>query len=288
MSKRIPGSVRLLPSGKFQARIMLDGERVREALKDDPQREAEKWLLWHGRAGTGGARATSRRIETLRTWGVKWLDLRELSGTVRGIQQDRSPVAVRRSMKARFIDWPLRKIKRKHVQRVRACPGHDGGAPQRPRSLVDGKRVTTYDQGSGDPSAGRPPLRAMSLLRVCLRDAADAGKIASNPALDVIVPKVVEAASERTFLTLEEVKRVTAATAPKGKRADYPVPEKLPVGLHRRDLHGPARGRAPGAALGGRRPRARQGHGEAHRQQRHDEERQRCERCRCCRLLSLR
>lgn len=159
--------------------------------------------------------------DSLRTFGEKWLDDRELGGDIRGIGPERS-VWRQHVETAKFYDWPLRKVKPVDVQQwlVALSRKKSTAVTRRKRAgaWVVEKRVT-------DERVSRQTvLHARRLLLACFRQASVRGKVASNPVSDVSVPKMDVVSEERdewAFMTESEVNRLFAAIEQSERREFY-------------------------------------------------------------------
>ena len=158
MSRSKFGTVGQLASGRWRARIRLDG---RQHSLGTYATESEAWAvvdaaqdeLHRGHVVVGGA-------DTLLLHGPRWLDARELDG-VRGIRTERS------RWRNHFETWDL------------------AAAPMRTITRGD---VKDWMAGIARRSSRATAQRCLSLLRGMLDDAADRKMLDGNPAIGVRLP----------------------------------------------------------------------------------------------------
>jgi integrase len=138
-------------------------------------------------------RATDPGGDTLRCWGEAWLDRRELDG-YGGIIMDRSRW-VTHIATAHFIDWPL-----------------DAITPADIYQWIDNLKARKASKGKGHKKLRKRLLarttmqNTLNLLRCCMGDARDRGKLKANPCDGVRLGKRREAATHDpwTYLRPDE------------------------------------------------------------------------------------
>lgn len=175
---------------RHRVRVPINGRRESLGIYDT-RAEAE-------RVRDEALRQTSRDL-TLRAWGSEYLDVRALDGYHRDERSDRNRWKAR-VLTAPFADYRLDAITARDVRQwVRAM-------------VRDGRARTTVGN-------------ALSLLRVALEAAVEAGYLPSNPARGVRVPRMASDDEGWTWLTQEEIGRLlTSRTEPathRRQRAAY-------------------------------------------------------------------
>lgn len=145
--------------------------------------------------------------DSLSVFGEKWLHDREVGGDIRGIDQERS-VWRQHIATARFIDWPLKRVRSVDVQAwLDALSRKNKLSPIRTK---EGMVLRETNE-----RVGRQTVKhARRVLSNCFRAALIAGKVSSNPVTPCITPKmakITEDDSAWTFLTAEEITRLFEA-----------------------------------------------------------------------------
>lgn len=141
--------------------------------------------------------------DTLREWGGRWLDRREVGGRVRGIDEERS-VWRRQIMPAAFADLALTQITRPMVVRWIYERLHEGRRTLARRVKRGG--VWTMDFRETEQPLSRGTVRhALNLLRLCLRAACDEGELSANAAADVRIPRADDSRIAWTWLRPDEI-----------------------------------------------------------------------------------
>jgi integrase len=165
---------------RYRVRGVVNGVRTTIAICDSPERaELAREVQLEGPPSSGAM--------TLRKWGRIWMLRRERDGIVRTWKNDSYKWKTHIDS-APFADRPMRRLRRQDVVRwVKDC-------------LADSSRGTV--------------LKALSLLRCSLRDAADEGRCPINAAQDVRVPKMPRAEDPHVFLSLDELDRLLTAERP--------------------------------------------------------------------------
>jgi len=143
---------------------------------------------------------------TLAVWGVRWLDARERGGLHRATKKDRNRWRVHVAT-ADFASWPLKRITARDV-RVWV------------RALMK-KEAQHGGEGLGRPISRRTVVGAYNLLRRALADAVEDGKLGTNPAKEVAVPKVATDKDGWTYLTVAEIAALLAAPRPPRAKPEH-------------------------------------------------------------------
>lgn len=172
-------------------------------------------------------RSTALGTLTLREWAERWLEQRELSGAVRSVDDDRSRLRVH-VLGEPWTDDPLDSIKRPALRAWllrllgRQARHHVGDG-----ELVDaGRRLSRLTVS-----------HVVATLRVCLRDAFEAGLIDENPATGLRVPSVLYTSAPWTYLEQREIDALLGCTAiPEPYRLLYAV--AVYTGLRKGELWG--------------------------------------------------
>jgi integrase len=188
---------------RFRARARVSGKTISLGLYDtkaDAQRAVELHL------GELGDDALVPGGRTLGEWGLEWLRRRETGGLIRGI--DRERIVWRTHLApAKIATLPLPIITRVHVVQWLDRLVHDARALQPKR----GKKAEPTER----PLSSQTIRHALRVLRSCLRAAVDGGRIATNVAADVRVPRVQRPpkhAEPWAWLTLGEITALLATT----------------------------------------------------------------------------
>ena len=157
---------------------------------------------------------SDRAPDSLRTFGEKWLDGRELGGDTRGIDSERS-VWDQHIATAGFYDWPLKKVRPLDVQKWIEAVAQKESIQVTRRKDAAGEWVIDK-KPSGHRVSRQTVIHARRMLRGVFRAAAIAGKVRTNPVHEVITPKmatVTEDDESWTFLSAEEIDRLFATIA---------------------------------------------------------------------------
>ncbi|MFD8324894.1 tyrosine-type recombinase/integrase [Streptomyces lydicus] len=175
------GSVRKLPSGRFQARYPGPDGLLRTADKTFPaQRDAEVWLV-RKEAEIIENRWQDPNAEILfGEYATAWLKERDYAATTR----ERNESALRLHIMPTFARSPLTRITTPHVRRWRSA---------------------LLDNGVGEPTV----VKAYQILRAVMNTAVDDGLIQRNPCR--IKGAGVAKTAERPYLTVPEVYRIADA-----------------------------------------------------------------------------
>jgi integrase len=177
--------------GRHRARIRVD-ERIITLGTFTTVEEAESALF-----------ADANRTEqpfagmSLQVWGRRWLDKRELDGVHRSVKKD--GYVWRRIEASDLAALPIAAITPRDV---RTWIAKQIRTPTQ-RTKRDGST------GTGKPPARQTILNALNLLRVALEDACNDHHIETNPARDVKVPRIARTTMPWTYLTKEEIAKLT-------------------------------------------------------------------------------
>jgi integrase len=199
------GSIDQLPSGRWRVRLTLANQK-RVTVGVYNQKEEAESVCRGAIAELAEGHLAPVGGYTLRAWGMKWLDRRELSGA-RNMRTDRQRWASHIET-AEFVDWPMANIKPRDVRSWLAAlrikkVGHVYPGKRPPKRLS----AQTVD-------------RCHSLLRVCLQGAVDDELIEKNPAAEVRSLKEFRTDEPWTYLTVEEQNAlVTSPDIPAAERA---------------------------------------------------------------------
>jgi len=191
------GSVDKLPSGRHRVRFTLKGKSISRVVDTEEEAEALRRELVRERAAQEreASLETEPEVETLATWGARWLQRREATGAVRWSKDD-------------WRRW------KKHVEGspLAAMPLAD----VRPRDVRAWLNEMMAKRKEGGALLSRQTItHAYNLVRKALGDAAADEVIPSNPAAEVKVPKRAEKrdADPWTFLTADEIRKVETSEA---------------------------------------------------------------------------
>jgi integrase len=188
--------------GKHRARIRVD-EKVITLGTFATVEEAESAIALF---------ADTHRVEqpfagmSLKAWGRRWLEKRELDGVHRSVKKD--GYLWRRIDSSELSVLPLAAI-----------------TPRDIRTWI-AKQIRTPNQRTkrdGSTVIGRLPARqtilnALNLLRVALEDACNDHHIETNPARDVKVPRIARTTMPWTYLTKEEIAKLTGPSVEQPNR----------------------------------------------------------------------
>lgn len=191
------GSVDKLPSGRSRVRFTLKGKSISRVVDTEEEAEALRRELVRERAAQEreATQETEPEVETLATWGARWMQRREATGAVRWSKDDR----------------------RRWAKHVEGSPlASTPLAELRPRDLrawLDA--MMAKRKAGGAPLSRQTITHAYNLVRKALGDAAADELISSNPAAEVRVPKRAERrdADPWTFLTADEIRKVETSEA---------------------------------------------------------------------------
>ena len=216
MTRRaLPQGVYLTKSGRFKAQIRRGGKAVSLGRFDTPREASivyQAALEQKREEERAGARAP--RGLTLRAYGERWLEERELRERANYNAHEDKLRWNRHVVDSEFIDLTLRSIKREHIWRwVREVARR----PAMNTKIVGGEKVLTP---KGHTLSERSVRNCLNLLRVALGEAVDAGLIKVNPADGLRVPKQDRVHNDIDYLRVDEVEALL--TLPE-------LPEKLRV-----------------------------------------------------------
>lgn len=181
------GTIEQRANGRFRARVYING-KPKTLGTYGSRAEAESELRGHAALRARGE-VDEATTPTLRVWGGRWLERRELAGG-RDVENERNRWE-RHVHRARFIDWPIENIRRRDVAR-----------------FVDQLRATRAGQGAKRPLSWQTVKHVVNLLRSALRAAVDDELIERNPAAGVRVTKPAGAPERWTYLTPEEQRQL--------------------------------------------------------------------------------
>jgi integrase len=198
------GSIDQLPSGRWRVRLSLPGgERTSftAATRDEAEelrRAALAELQEADLATVGGI--------TLRQWGPRALDARELAGGRNRSSED--SLWNRHILSADFIDWPLASIRARDVRAWVASTAKKRSGKKQKKHGKKRKKAPKISAGT--------VKHALDLLRAILHAAVVDELIEHNPAADVEPPAPTPRAEEPwTYLALPEQEAVlTCPQAP--------------------------------------------------------------------------
>lgn len=183
--------------GKFRVRVLVQGA-YQDLDTVDTREKAESLLRGYSAIAAAGEIVTSG--ETLRSYGAKWLDEREMA-KVRNIKTDRSRWGLH-IVNAPFIDSFLSTIGRREIKRWIASLSNKKAADRR------GARAL----------APQTVKHVLTLLRSCLQSALDDELIAANPASKIKGPKVSRDDGWTYLMPEEQTRLLTCATIPEPER----------------------------------------------------------------------
>nr|AYM54313.1 hypothetical protein [Sorangium cellulosum] len=181
--RRGTGTIDRLPDGRWSPRLPTSIGRGR--LEPCATYEAAEALLDAALAEIAERNLVHNQTNTLRGWGARWMDDREISG-VEDIKSDRS--RWRRHIEtAVFIDWPIASIRSLHVR--------DWLAEMLRKSAAPGRGYRT----APERTLGKQTVKnTLNLLRCCLESAMERELIRENPAQQVHLPRA-KRKDRRTF-----------------------------------------------------------------------------------------
>jgi integrase len=152
-------------------------------------------------------------------YGARWFVEREEAGHVRDVKNEKY-IWDRHIAGAGFFDWPLRKVKPKHVQAwLGKLLRTEAVSPRRSaRGIVYKPLGRTLSRSS--------VTTARRILRAMFAQARIEGKVSSNPVDGVPVPKVdrvIEDEDTWSYLTVEEIKALFEVLPDARTKAIYAV-----------------------------------------------------------------
>jgi integrase len=219
--------------GKFQVRLYLPGS-TRKSRTFSTREDAETFLrgapvLQLRQAAELAAK--QKPVETLLTYGKKWLEQRELSG-IRNIKTDHS-CWKRRIAWATFAKEPLHTITRRDVKDWLLTLSKRKALT---RTWSEDKRIPKGKQAS--KLSRQSVVHALNLLRSCLQSAVEDELLEDNPAQDLRVPKAPSSEAGWTHLTAEEIAKVTGPDSPLPEAPRLLVTVAIYTGLRAGELWG--------------------------------------------------
>lgn len=194
MARRL-GSVEF-KDGKYRARIRVDG-KLKSLGSFATAHEADLMIDAYSRS-----HATQSPFvgDTLRAWGADWLKARELDKRFNRSWKGARSVWRARVDTAPFADRPLAAITARDVK------------------LWVGEQLRTPSARTRRLPERQTVVNALNLLRVSLKDAVDADRIASNPAAEIRVPPVAGTKDKWTWLRLPEIEKLTGERVREDRR----------------------------------------------------------------------
>jgi len=195
MGRRATGNVKVLADGRAIARL------AGEYLGIHPSEElAWKYIRAAIKLDSGKA------PDTVRVYGLRVLGERDKSGAVRSVKDEFSLWRTHIET-AFFIDWQLRAVKPRHIEKwMKQLARKDALSPRRSGSGAN--RRTEY-RSLGRKIGSGVIAHARRVLMTVFAQARIDGKVSSNPVDGVPVPKlrenVIEDEDVWTYLTLEEI-----------------------------------------------------------------------------------
>lgn len=176
------GSITTLPNGRALMRVTI-GNRLHQGRFDtEEDAQAALDMLLREKAPDDD--------KTFGAFSRKWFDARELRGVVKHVKKER-PTWDAHVRAWECYEWPLDRIKRKHVAAF----------------LVS---MEKKPKRNGEPLGRGVAKHVLSLVRACFNTACDEGLINVNPAMGIAVPRRAGGPRRWTFLTLNEIDRVFA------------------------------------------------------------------------------
>lgn len=211
------GAVDVLPSGKVRVRVRMNGERISEVCSSVEEAEALRIALNSEKRTL--AQMQEPEVLTLRKWGEKWLDEREVSGRIRNIAIERRNWK-NHIVSAAFADLPLPEITRKMLREwARALVKRSARV-----MTTGGERKAQKTRSAGKTLARQTVLNIVNLLRKCFADAVQEEHLQDNPARDLPLPKATATHEGFTFLDTTEIDLVsTSPIIPAFERAIFLV-----------------------------------------------------------------
>lgn len=208
--RRGAGAIEPMPDGRWRPR--LPKSIGRGYLEPCATYEAAEALLDAALAEIAERNRIPVEGETLRVWGARWLDDREIGG-IEDPGSDRSRWRTHIET-AIFADWPLKSIRPVHIRAWLAEMLKKNAAPGRGHKTAPKRKL------------GKTTVKnTLNLLRCCFQAAVELELIPENPAADVHLPR--QAAKERrtfdpwTYLLPREQEQLLATPAPAGD-PDFP------------------------------------------------------------------
>lgn len=193
--------------GRWRARLHVDG--AEKALGIFETEEEAREAVDVARAALA-PELMGPRVMSLATYGLDWLDRRERSGRVRSVDSDRS-VWRTHVAQAPFAQVDLRSLTRPMIVRWVNDLLSNGTRANAKRCKVNGQ-WTTVVESTREPLDRGTVVHALQVLRTCLREAADEGRLDRNVAIDVKVPRGIaheDSAKEKwTWLREHEIATV--------------------------------------------------------------------------------
>lgn len=223
------GTKERLPSGKVRVRVRIDGAREDHIFDDEEA--ADSYLRGAQDLLASGTLRSS--APTLATWGKAWTD----SLVNRSADDDRS------RWRSLIAPAPIAQLELRDIERLDVVAYVAWLGKQRRQENVAGqggagKKHAAQKEKGDKPLSPQTKRHGLALLRRCLAAAADAGKIPTNPAEGVKMPrrdKELLKAQPWAYLEQEEIDQVLGCTLlPELARLRYQV--AIYTGLRQGDL----------------------------------------------------
>jgi integrase len=177
------GSITTLPNGRALMRVTIGGKLHQGRFDTEEEAQIALDVLLREKAPGDD--------KTFGAYSRRWFDARELRGVVKHVKKERSTWDAHvRTWEC--YEWPLDRIRRKHIAAFLAS-------------------MEKKTKRNGEPIGRGVAKHLLSLIRACLRSAADEGLIDANPAMDIDVPRRAGGPRKWTYLELEEIERVFVA-----------------------------------------------------------------------------
>lgn len=225
------GSVEELPSGRFRARVSINGKKKKLGIFDTRE-EAEGMaaaasMQLHEQSKRGRIVEAKEEPETLTAYGVRWLRERELKGKDRAMQSKWS-LWNAHVVPSKLGAMALDDITKRDVKAWLAAMDVKEAVRKWP----------TGSKSLGRRISWKTVRSAMCVLRQCFAAAVEAELIDVNPMADVEHdPDKATTKEPWTFLTTDEIERVvTCPKIPDDKRLLFTV--AIYTGLRRGELWG--------------------------------------------------
>jgi integrase len=183
-------------NGRHRVRLRVGGKK--QTLGTYPTLERAQAVL---SAALEQLEGTVSGSVTLRGWVATWLEQRAEGQEVRSTTGDASRLRTH-VLSESWADDPIETISRPMVQAwarellTRPAKRYVGGA-----ALQDAPVLAELGRSLSRTTAGH----ALRALRVCFRDALEAGLITENPCVGVRLPRVARLEDPSTYLTTEEI-----------------------------------------------------------------------------------
>jgi integrase len=206
---RLPTGVQQLPSGRFRARISVNGRLVSLDTCDTPDEAAAVRVAALAKLQDAPAPTTS--ASSLRSWEEAFFASRRRRA-LRSVQDDVSRWN-RNIATASFFDWPVKAIKPHDVRAWLealanrwADPPH---APNRRAGVVKRRRSSSPRRKVSRSTVAN----AKNILSAALQWLVDKGVLHENVARNVRIPRELRTTESWTYFEAEEQERLLSCTA---------------------------------------------------------------------------